>query len=109
MTCPQPGVGPGVRQLVSARWSVQPEPEGSGCRSDPTAALSSSKPWARGMASHLHATGSSPSQRHFLLEAILPRSCLNHPPPTLQPSWHHQDSQASGHRYLHLREGPGMA
>lgn len=64
---------------------------------------------ARGMASHLHATGSSPSQRHFLLEAILPRSCLNHPPPTLQPSWHHQDSQASGHRYLHLREGPGMA
>lgn len=57
----------------------------------------------------LHSISGSRLQRHFLLEAILLRSCLNHPPLTLQPSWHQQDSRASGHRYLRLREGPGMA
>lgn len=40
---------------------AQPKLEESGCRSDPAAALSSSKPWARGTASHLHVTGSTPS------------------------------------------------
>lgn len=40
---------------------ARPELEGSGCRSDPAAALSCPKPWARGTASHLHVTGSTPS------------------------------------------------
>lgn len=56
----------------------------------------------------LHSISASRLQHHFLLEAILLHSCLSHPPPTLKPSWHHQDFQTPGHCCLRLQEGLGM-